>query len=35
MGQLPDEMPYAEEAAEEAIGQIEMQQQGQGMPLQM
>ena len=27
MGQLPDEMPYAEEAAEEGIGQIEMQQQ--------
>ena len=29
MGQLPDESPYAEEAAEEAIGQIEMQQEQQ------
>ena len=27
MGQLPDEMPYAEDAAEEALGQIDMQQQ--------
>jgi hypothetical protein len=27
MGQLPDESPYAEEAAEEAVGSIEMQQQ--------
>ena len=27
MGQLPDEIPYAEDAAEEALGQIDMQQQ--------
>jgi hypothetical protein len=34
MGQLPDESPYAEEAAEEAVGAIEMQQQmaQQGVP---
>ena len=30
MGQLPDEMPYAEEAAEETIGQMDMLAQGQG-----
>jgi len=28
MGQIPDEMPYAEEAAEETIGQMDMMQQG-------
>jgi hypothetical protein len=36
MGQVPDEMPYAEEAAEGAVGQIELEQQllqGGGQPV--